>query len=146
MTGADFIQLAGRLAARPNEHAAAYRTAVSRAYYGAFHLAQSLLVRWGFTPSRLDNAHVFVQHLLIGSGHVDAASAGRLLENLHGNRLKADYDLDFPPADQQRFAQMAVERTHRLMRLLESCQNEATSTQIAAGIRAYLQARGGKER
>src|SRR5689334_15946755 len=104
MNGTDFIQFAGRLAARPHEPAVVYRTAASRAYYGAFHLAQDLLVQLGFVPSRLDNAHVFVQHLLIGSGHVGAASAGRLLENLHGSRLKADYDLAFEPADEHRFA------------------------------------------
>jgi uncharacterized protein (UPF0332 family) len=145
MNGADFIQLAGRLAARPQENAAVYRTVVSRAYYGAFHLAQALLSEWGFTAPRLDNAHVFVQHLLIGSEHVDAASAGRLIENLHGNRLKADYDLGFSAADQQRFAQLAVERAHRVVTLLESCRAEAATAQIAAGIRAYLEARSGKK-
>ena len=37
MTGDDFINLAGKLATSPDE--ASLRTAVSRAYYGAFHLA-----------------------------------------------------------------------------------------------------------
>ena len=41
MTGDDFIHLAGKLATSVDE--AALRSAVSRAYYGAFHLALQFL-------------------------------------------------------------------------------------------------------
>jgi uncharacterized protein (UPF0332 family) len=43
MTGLDFIALAGKLAASPNADGATVRTAVSRAYYGAFHLTKAFL-------------------------------------------------------------------------------------------------------
>lgn len=48
MTGDDFIQFAGKIAVLPSSDAAALRTAVSRAYYGAFHLAKELLRDLGF--------------------------------------------------------------------------------------------------
>ena len=42
MDGHEFISLAGKLAASANAGEAAYRTAVSRAYYGAFHAAMNV--------------------------------------------------------------------------------------------------------
>ena len=42
MNGADFIDFAAKIAATYSD-AASCRSAVSRAYYGAFHLARSLL-------------------------------------------------------------------------------------------------------
>jgi uncharacterized protein (UPF0332 family) len=60
----DFISLAGKLAANANADEATYRTAVSRAYYGAFHLAATFLAELGFAAPRMANVHVFVQHHL----------------------------------------------------------------------------------
>lgn len=85
MDGNAFIALAGRLAALSTADEATYRTAVSRAYYGAFHLARSLLVEMGFKPVGTANVHAFVQQYLYGSGHADA-------------RLAASHLSDLPPA------------------------------------------------
>ncbi|HEV3005184.1 MAG TPA: hypothetical protein VGX78_12025 [Pirellulales bacterium] len=43
MTGDDFIRLANRLALATTAAEPEWRTAVSRAYYGAFHMASALL-------------------------------------------------------------------------------------------------------
>lgn len=56
----DFVSLAGKLAANANADEATYRTAVSRAYYGAFHLAAAFLAELGFVAPRTANVHVFV--------------------------------------------------------------------------------------
>ena len=48
MDGTEFIALAGKLVAVPAADEATYRTAISRAYYGAFHVARSFLVELGF--------------------------------------------------------------------------------------------------
>jgi uncharacterized protein (UPF0332 family) len=53
MTGADFIELAGKLLASariPTE--AACRTAISRSYYGAFHLARAFFADMGIATAR----------------------------------------------------------------------------------------------
>jgi hypothetical protein len=69
MDGNDFIALAGKLAVAPAAGEATYRTVVSRAYYGAFHLARSFLVELGFVPLGNANVHGFVRHYLNGSKH-----------------------------------------------------------------------------
>jgi hypothetical protein len=49
MTGDDFIAFSGKLAANPAAGEAGFRSASSRAYYGAFHLAMAFLAEIG-TP------------------------------------------------------------------------------------------------
>lgn len=41
--GEQFLEVAGKLAARPTASEAEQRSAISRAYYGAFHLARAFL-------------------------------------------------------------------------------------------------------
>jgi len=60
MDGSDFIALAGKLAAGPAAGEATYRTAVSRAYYGAFHIARSFLAELGLQPVGNANVHALV--------------------------------------------------------------------------------------
>jgi hypothetical protein len=48
MDGSAFIVFASRLAVATASGPAGYRSAVSRAYYGAFHLARELLQEFGF--------------------------------------------------------------------------------------------------
>ena len=55
MTGADFLPLAHDLAAASSEPE--WRTAVSRAYYTAFHVARQLLEDLGFRVPRADRGH-----------------------------------------------------------------------------------------
>ena len=54
----DFIAAAGKLAAIAQGDEALLRSAVSRAYYGAFHLTLELLSAAGVDLPRNANAHV----------------------------------------------------------------------------------------
>jgi uncharacterized protein (UPF0332 family) len=90
MDGHAFIALAGKLAAEE----ATYRTAVSRAYYGAFHVARSFLVELGFEPLSNANVHAFARHYLNGSGIAQACLAAGELGDLQTARNRADYRLD----------------------------------------------------
>jgi hypothetical protein len=81
MTGDDFIHLAGKLATSADE--AALRSAVSRAYYGAFHLAQQFLEDIERPIPRNAQAHVQAARTLQNSAHRDAYRAGSLLGDLH---------------------------------------------------------------
>ena len=94
MEGSDFIALAGKLAVAAAADEATYRTAISRAYYGAFHIARSFLVELGFQPVGNANVHAFVRHYLAGSGHPEAYLAASELGYLQAARNRADYDLD----------------------------------------------------
>jgi uncharacterized protein (UPF0332 family) len=92
MTGREFIQAAGRWASQAND-IASIRTAISRAYYGAFHLSRDLLTADFAWRCRGGNDHQWVQRHFLHCGDVDAQLAGRLLVALHDHRKLADYDL-----------------------------------------------------
>ena len=59
-TGDDFIALAGRLASSSNADPVALRTAISRAYYGAYHLAYQFLTGLAVAPGEEHNLHRFL--------------------------------------------------------------------------------------
>jgi uncharacterized protein (UPF0332 family) len=91
MTGHDFLSLAILLAAAGSE--AERRTAISRAYYAAFHVARRLLEGLGFTPPVDEHAHKYLAWRLSNSGDPLVMRAGSQIDILRGLRNRADYDL-----------------------------------------------------
>jgi uncharacterized protein (UPF0332 family) len=138
MDASAFVSLAGRLAATANADEAVYRTAVSRAYYGAFHLAMSFLADLGFSAPRTANVHVFVQHHLNGSGQPAACTAASLLSDLHAARNRADYQLSHRTAGTQAIAKLCVETAHEIQTALRECARSPANEQVRTGITAYV--------
>ena len=136
MNGREFIDFSAKVAATYSD-AAACRSAISRAYYGEFHVAKSFLDRLGSRPFKNANAHVFVQHRLMSCGHDDAIVAGRLLQNLFSNRLRADYDLSLRAVESVARARAAVEVARRVQGLIEECQQDNEAERIKSGIADY---------
>ena len=66
MDAHEFLDLATSLATEDSE--AAWRTAVSRAYYAAFHLAGQLLTDCGFKVPDADYAHSYLWLRLCNAG------------------------------------------------------------------------------
>ena len=60
-----FLEVADELAT--GIHEGFWRSAVSRAYYGAFHAARQLLVTCGFEVPRVDRAHAYLSMRLSNS-------------------------------------------------------------------------------
>lgn len=139
MDGNDFITLAGKLAAAPAAGEATYRTAVSRAYYGAFHLAHTFLSELGFRPLGNANVHGFVQHYLNGSQHAEACRAAFLLSHLHAARNRADYRLNDPQFASRPDAMLIVERAALVVSALESCRAADARDSIRQAIAEYEQ-------
>lgn len=139
MTGDEFIGLAGKLAVGAASGEAAYRSATSRAYYGAYHLAISLLADLSYSLPANANGHVFAQRVLTGSDHPAARQAGFLLGDLHTDRIKADYKLQNSAAGTQRFAKLRVEAAIAIQTGLSSYAIEPARSELAAAIAAYLQ-------
>lgn len=133
----DFIDLAGRLAASEAGQAT-YRTAVSRAYYGVFHLARTLVHDFGFVIPTTANVHVYIQRLLNGSSHTAAQRLASVLGDLHTARNKADYRLDRDRYGTKAFARLNVERAHEARTALSECQQEDIRSLIEQGIREYM--------
>jgi uncharacterized protein (UPF0332 family) len=136
MEGHDFIALAGKLAASPADEAT-YRTAVGRAYYGAFHVARSFLVELGFQPVGNANVHAFVRHCLNGSGHPDAYIAATELGDLQTARNRSDYQLADRSVGSREFAMACVERAHRVVSALEQCRRDDDRSAIQLAIAEF---------
>lgn len=99
--GEEFLRLAEQYVQGQTE--ADWRSAVSRAYYAAFHMAREFMSDLGFTTPRADPAHAFLWRRLGNCGQVPLALAGSRLNQLRGERNRADYDLnvDFAWKDAQ---------------------------------------------
>lgn len=89
----EFLDLAGELATGMRE--GDWRSAVSRAYYAAFHVAR-LLQRCGFTVPSGEQAHAYLWMRLSNAGRPDVQRIGSDLSNLRGVRNQADYVLERP--------------------------------------------------
>jgi len=132
-TGDDFIVLAGRLAAGPNSSPVVFRTAISRAYYGGYHLTHQFLASLAIAPGERHNLHEF----LCNSGNRDAEQAGKILEDLYSRRRLADYKLDRADVESAKFAQYAVELAHEFRIHLDKCRSEPAFSAMGAAIKAY---------
>ena len=130
MTGDDFINLGGKLATSADE--ASLRSAVSRAYYGAFHLASAFLEEIERPVPRNTHAHVQVARKLQGFGQPEAYRAGSLLGDLHTERIKADYRLDDKRVGTSAFSKTCVETAHEIRSALTACRAEPAFSEIKA--------------
>jgi uncharacterized protein (UPF0332 family) len=74
MTPNDILDLAAELVTASTE--AAWRAAVSRAYYAAFHAGRLLLQGMGFEVPQGERVHAYLWLRLSNSGHPDVAEAG----------------------------------------------------------------------
>jgi uncharacterized protein (UPF0332 family) len=131
-----FLDVADMLVARSSE--ADWRSAVSRAYYGIFHLARLLLAQCRFTVPRADQAHAYVWLRLSNAGHPDAIRVGSELKVLRGERNWADYELN--RAWSQKVANSRVSLARSLADLLDQIlASPAVLTQITDAIKNYEQ-------
>ena len=131
MRGEEYIVLAGRLVASPASGGAEarFRTAASRAYYGAFHLAVALLTFWGLKVKQNAYGHQEVYNMFWGSGHFEARKVASLLDDLRTERIKADYRMDDPRFQEPPTAMMCVEMAEAVRSSLQRCQDDAEAIQ-----------------
>ena len=87
----EFLALAKELSVLTSE--GCWRTAVSRAYYAAFHRTRDFMATLGFRTRKNDQAHTGLYRRLSSSKSDVLIEAGRLLLALRSLRNQADYDL-----------------------------------------------------
>jgi hypothetical protein len=137
--GGDFIEFAGKLAARPQASEAEQRSAISRAYYGACHLAKTYIQSLGIPVSA--SMHD-LPRWLSSNPHAFAQLAGQRLSDLQTQRIRADYDIDKPLARQGANAlqhvRLCVERAREVESLLKNCEPEEIKSQVKAGLEQFL--------
>jgi uncharacterized protein (UPF0332 family) len=102
----DFLDLAEELASRSGDESA-LRTAISRAYYAAFHAGREYLAYVAISIDRTGNAHQQVRSEL---GARDDP-IGQDLLRLHRLRKEADYDDFMADVEEQAVVAASVARS-----------------------------------
>jgi len=88
----EFLILAEELSKKNKE--AAYRSAISRAYYAAFHKAKNILISMQIPMRRDKEIHHQIYDYLLYCGNDDVSDAASQLDALRTGRNDADYELD----------------------------------------------------
>jgi uncharacterized protein (UPF0332 family) len=133
MDARKFLDLARRMAASGAEEE--WRTATSRAYYSAFHVACGLMADLGFTVPKAEQAHAYLWLRLQNSGHATVAMAGRDLNDLRRRRNTADYDLGRPI--RAVLAHAAVIEAESIILALDAGAVEPVRSQITTAMKTY---------
>ena len=115
---------------------AANRSAVSRAYYGAFHVAKTHLEANGFRFLHNDRSHGEVNRFLSWSGDPQLAIAVTRLSDLRGVRNKADYDLASPKHDAGAHAKEWLDVANRCVRIMDEAFASNRKDAIIQAIKA----------
>src|SRR5206468_1835863 len=113
-----------------------WRSAVSRAYYAAFHTARDLLADLRFRVPRADRAHDYLYRRLNNCGEQRVQDAATLLTDLRRRRNRADYDMH-PPCLAGDAGDAVVDAEQILQTLDTLTQPELT--QITAAMKVYEQ-------
>ena len=129
----DFLSLAANLANGTTE--AEWRTASSRAYYAAFHVARRLLLDLGFRVPRAERAHGYLWLRLSNAGHADVILAGGRLDDLRRHRNQADYDDHLFIA--QATTDADVRLAEKVIQALDAAAVDPVRTQISDAMRDY---------
>ena len=108
MNPSDFLSLAHKMSAADSSEAS-QRSAVSRAYYGAFHEAKSLIESsCGFKFSSSGETHSKLPFCMDQSGDADIIAAGNKLNTLRNIRNDADYELADTKFSKKAFVSMQI--------------------------------------
>lgn len=129
----DFLTLAHTLVNGTTE--SEWRTALSRAYYAAFHVARELLLDLNFRVPHADRAHGFLWLRISNAGHADVHNAGNRLNALRRERNRADYDAHIRV--NQAMSRTHVQRAEEIIRSLDAASVDPVRTQITDAMKIY---------
>lgn len=139
MDPADFLTLAIKLSNSQDE--ADLRTALSRAYYGAFHFVCRFLRDCGVRLSGKElygaDVHRKVRFCLNESGSPNARLAGEKLASLRQRRNEADYDLELADFRHPSYVKVEVRVAQHVLDALQRCGAEPAFPQVREKIRSY---------
>jgi len=135
MNPTDFLDLASQLVTDGTE--AAFRTAVSRVYYCAFHSAVLLIKEMGVSLPVGPESHQKVRFCLMESGEKPGLQAGDSLQILRKHRNQADYDLDESTVFNAMSTLRRINRARAILGLLQECREEPARTRFRVKLRDY---------
>lgn len=133
MNARDFLAVGRQMLQSTTE--AAWRSAVSRGYYAAFHVTREWFEQLGFSVPRGERAHAYLWRRLSNAGNARLEKAGRQLNSPRGQRNKADYDLASSFSHLK--ASGELQDAERVIESLDSVLLAPTRPQIIDTIKTY---------
>jgi len=115
-----FIDLAERLIAK-EKNPEGFRSAISRAYYGAFLQAEDFLRRMNVYLIT-DKKHQELVLILAHTGDVDVDEAAAMLGDLRDERNRADYKLGDKDVETEAHAQECLDNAKDIIAKLNGCR------------------------
>ncbi len=100
------------------------RSAISRAYYAAFHVGAETLGEWGFSISRGPSGHGDVRDHLGNSGDGEIQRVASQLNDVHNARINADYRLQDRRAEDRTAAKLKVDAAKRIIAAIDACRSQ----------------------
>jgi uncharacterized protein (UPF0332 family) len=113
---------------------AEWRSAVSRAYYAAFHFALATVTSYGVHFGKSSAAHDKLAMCLQHSGNLEVSDAGAKLHSLRRIRNNADYDLQSPAFSSPKAAETQTAFAKEVIAAVAGIQADQ---QIVASIKTY---------
>lgn len=129
----DFLVLANTLVNSTTE--GEWRTALSRAYYAAFHVARELLVDLHFRVPHADRVHGYLWLRLANAGQGDVQNAGNRLNALRRERNRADYDAHIRV--NRAMTRTHLQRAEEIIQALDAATVDPVRTQITDAMKIY---------
>jgi hypothetical protein len=140
-----FYLLADRLMNDAASGPAEFRSAISRAYYAAYHSARDFLKELGVDSPKGPAGHGKIPIALLAITETDIAQAGRLLDDLKGEQNKADYALSDPLYNRRPTAEDILLKVSQVLASLKGCLGSPTRKQQAeTEIKNWVQSGVGK--
>ncbi len=128
-----FCNLAERLIAN-EKNPEGFRSAISRAYYGAFLQAEEFLRRMSVHLAS-DNKHQELLRILADTGDADVDEAGAMLGDLREERNRADYKLKQRDVEVEEHAEQCLDNARDIIAKLNGCRlSRARLTAVTARI------------
>jgi hypothetical protein len=124
MEPGDFITFASRTVTQGKAGA---RSAISRAYYGVFHIARLVLQELTSEFPRNATAHNLMPQFFQAVEHPSAIATATLLSALHSERIKADYQLDLTSVEKTALSKLSVEAAVEIQNHLEVFRRDCTA-------------------
>ena len=124
MKASAFYDLAMRLASESQP--AELRSAISRAYYGAFHTAVELLQDFGIQLPDGPECHTKVRFILDNAGSPELLTASARLSALRLKRNLADYDLSSRDPERKGTVVLNLRQAQEAIDSLNRCATAGT--------------------
>jgi hypothetical protein len=96
------------------------RSAISRAYYAVYNVAEDFLRRMGFQRPKKDY-HSTLHRRLMAGGDAAIVQLGNDLQDFHQERVDADYKMADKAAENPANAQAAIVKADQMIQTLTGC-------------------------